>query len=132
MVYDGSPSTGDAVKRATEFLSWTNSTAARPLSSSLAREPLLPWTGIPSGNGSSHHTTELQDHQVPSEIPETGTIKKRLDRRSITAPLGDLEARNRRYVVSVTALTFAYTSANPILADGDATRPALPLKDGVA
>src|SRR2546430_11265039 len=46
----------------------------------------------------------------------TGTI-------TITAPLSDLGSPiTGDTLYSVTALTFAYTSANPILADGDATR----------
>src|SRR6266480_1056353 len=81
-------------------------------------------TGIPPGNGCV--TTTPQNCKIikyPSEIPETGTINSSTGTITITAPLSDLGSPvTSDTLYSVTALTFVYTNANPILADGDATR----------
>jgi hypothetical protein len=119
-------STGDAGEESYRiFYLGANSTASQnPVFFAGTGTSAAPGTGIPPGNGCV--TTTPQNCKIikyPSEISETGTIDVPTNTITITAPLSDLGSPvtgDRLY--SVTALTFAYTNANPILADADATR----------
>src|SRR5207237_5297692 len=83
-----------------------------------------PRTVTPRGKASQ--TTTPQNRKINkyhSVILETGTINTSTGTITITVPLSDLGSPfTGDTLFSVTALTFAYTHANPILADGDATR----------
>jgi hypothetical protein len=83
-----------------------------------------PMTGIPPGDGCI--TTSPQNCKIivyPSENPGSGTFNAATNTITITAPLADVGSPiigDKLY--SVTALTYAFTHGNPILADADATR----------
>ncbi len=119
-------STGDAGEESYRiFYLGANSTAGQsPVFFAGTGTSAAPGTGIPPGNGCV--TTTPQNCKIikyPSEILETGTINTSTGTITITAPLSDLGSPiTGDTLYSVTALTFAYTSANPILTDGDATR----------
>ena len=119
-------STGDAGEESYRiFYLGANSTASQnPVFFAGTGTSAAPGTGIPPGSGCV--TTTPQNCKIikyPSEISETGTIDVPTNTITITAPLGDLGSPvTGDTLYSVTALTFAYTNANPILADSDATR----------
>src|SRR3989441_3498968 len=119
-------STGDAGEESYRiFYLGANSTASqKPVFFAGTGTSAAPGTGIPPGSGCV--TTTPQNCKIikyPSEISETGTIDVPTNTITITAPLGDLGSPvTGDTLYSVTALTFAYTNANPILADSDATR----------
>jgi hypothetical protein len=119
-------STGDAGEESYRiFYLGANSTAGQPpVFFAGTGTSAAPGNGIPPGNGCV--TTTPQNCKIvkyPSEIPETGTINTPPNTITITAPLSDLGSPvTGDTLYSVTALTFAYTNANPILADADATR----------
>ncbi len=119
-------STGDAGEESYRiFYLGANSTASQnPVFFAGTGTSAAPGTGIPPGSGCV--TTTPQNCKIikyPSEISETGTIDVPTNTITITAPLGDLGSPvTGDTLYSVTALTFAYTNANPILADADATR----------
>jgi len=119
-------STGDAGEESYRiFYLGANSTAGQtPVFFAGTGTSAAPGTGIPPGNGCV--TTTPQNCKImkyPSEILETGTINSSTGTITITVPLSDLGSPfTGDTLFSVTALTFAYTHANPILADGDATR----------
>jgi len=83
-----------------------------------------PMTGMPPGDGCV--TTTPQNCKIilyPGEKQESGTFSVATNTITITAPLADIGSPiigDKLY--SVTALTYASTSGNPILADADATR----------
>ena len=83
-----------------------------------------PTTGVPPGNGCV--TTTPQNCKIflyPNEKLETGTINTSTGTITITARLADIGSPvTGDTLFSVTALTFGYTSHQPILQDADATR----------
>src|SRR5881409_101842 len=119
-------STGDAGEESYRiFYLGANSTAGRtPVFFAGTGTSAAPGTGIPPGNGCV--TTTPQNCKIikyPSEILETGTTNSSTGTITRTAPLSDLGSPfTGDTLFSVTALTFAYTNANPILTDGDAAR----------
>ena len=119
-------STGDAGEESYRiFYLGANSTADQsPFFFAGTGTSSAPGTGVPPGNGCV--TTTPQNCKIikyPSEISETGTIDVSTNTITITAPLSDIGSPiTGDTLYSVTALTFAYTNANPILADADATR----------
>jgi hypothetical protein len=81
-------------------------------------------SGIPPGDGCV--TTTPQNCKIivyPAEHSESGTFNAATNTITITAPLNHIGSPligDKLY--SVTALTYASTAGNPILADADATR----------
>jgi hypothetical protein len=107
------------------FYLGANSTAGgTPIFFAGTGKSAAPTTGIPPGNGCV--TTTPQNCKIivyPAEHPESGTFNAATNTITITASLGDIGSPmigDKLY--SVTALTYASTAGNPILADADATR----------
>jgi len=119
-------STGDAGEESYRiFYLGANSTAGQPpVFFAGTGTSASPGTGVPPGNGCV--TTTPQNCKIiryPSEIPETGMINTSKGTITITSPLSDLGSPITGDILySVSALTFAYTSPNPVLVDADATR----------
>lgn len=107
------------------FYMGANSTAGQtPTFFAGTGKSAAPTTGVPPGNGCV--TTTPQNCKIivyPNEKLETGTINTSTGTITITAPLTDLgNPTTGDILYSVTALTFGYSSGNPILQDADATR----------
>jgi len=119
-------STGDGGEESYRiFYLGANSTAGQtPVFFAGTGTSAAPMTGIPPGDGCV--TTTPQNCKIilyPSEKQESGTFSIATNTITITAPLSDIGSPiigDKLY--SVTALTYSFTSGNPILADADATR----------